>query len=887
MNYFNELLESYSRLKKRSLRLLEKESPQVQVTANPESLAQQAISQAKNATKENPYIAQTPRGNQIAVFTTQDGQVDFTTSVQNGQAGGFIKSVNNNYEEFLSYFGSDSAAAQPGESEVEGEKPKTIRTKAEPGDTADKNFPGLGLGKVIKKFASHLTDNFLKKLQKYAPDKSKYGPGATVEKFRTYFLGAKPQSIENAIDNASVIRLNKDNNQVEFSQGDGMSREDKKTLKIAATKLEIMTGIAAKVARGENLTGEDISFLKTSIKLVGSCRAFMSNSKNFGDCRVMLAVNGEGSDIAGVVFSDNKGQIKTMLRMLQEGSEGYDPTDPESKFTPEKVKLYEDPNGKAIQTNYAHIMEIASVLRHHYSNCNKSKGDAKYQAYCAERAKKLVEKYGEKMESITDMVIALQRQREKGETAGIYNPEIEQMVELFNIGGNKDALQTVFKHIRSVTDQARANRNPLTIINRGAEVGSSKRTDNVEVYKTEQELKQALLNSGISEKEYQDMIDDGTIKINIPPKDAFGENQEEYDIAKKHGIVSDSQPVCVFNISEKYYRKLDDGVKIGSRRSSTIKNTLKGINEKPNDPRSKADLELARNSLKRNLNLSNRDLEDAADYDDQLDDEIDGTLNKFFVGKETIVDGKKTKVWDGPKTANAVLEHIRKNCTQDQLNKHPHYSQIVQAANALASGSEKNPERLLSLVSTFAKMKKCQSDSESSDPNVAMRARKYLASKMFLTGGASDGAYVNANATTTNERITFRQNKIFSDAVQSAVRGDGEWEFRFDENGNVGVYNKNDSLMNITMGFQADQSAEGFSTTHSVYSSKEIMLRYADKELATASQPQSQPETKKKRVVKKKSAKPSGPKKPLRNVYRSKAKKEEAEKRREAKSKDA
>lgn len=885
MNYFTELLESYSRLKQRKLVLLEREAPQTPLAANPESLAQQAISQAKNATKQNPHIAQTPRGNQIAVFTTEDGQIDFSTSIENGQAGGFIKPVNSNYEEFLSYFGSDPAPRQPGQQEVVGAKPATIRTKAEPGDTADKNFPGLGLGKIIKKFASHLTDTFLEKLQEYAPAGAKYGLGATAEKFRTYFLGATPQSIENAIDNASVVRLNKDNNQVEFSQGDGMSREDKKTLKIATTKLEIMTGIAAKVARGEKLTGEDISFLKSSIKLVGSCRAFMSNSKNFGECRVMLAVNGEGSDITGVVFSDNKGQIKTMLRMLQESSEDYDPSDPESKFTPEKVKLYEDPNGKAIQTNYAHIMEIASVLRHHYSNCNKNIGDAKYQAYCAERAKKLVEKYGEKMESITNMVIALQRQREKGETAGIYNPEIEQMVELFNIGGNKDALQAVFKHIRSVTDQASANRNPLTIINRGSEVGSSKRTDNVEVYKTEEDLKQALIKSGISEQEYQDMIDDGTIKINIPAKDAFGENQDEYDIAKKHGMVSDSQPVCIFNISEKYYRKLDDGVKIGSRRSSTIKNTLKGINEKPNDPRSKADLELARNSLKRNLNLNNRDLEDAADYDDELDSEIDGTLDKFFVGKETIVNGKKVKVWDGPKTAGAVLDHIRKNCTQDQINKHPHYSQIVQAANALANGSEKNPERLLSLVSTFAKMKKCQSDSESNNPEVAMRARKYLASKMFLTGGASDGAYVNANATTTNERITFRQNKIFSDAVQSAVRGDGEWEFRFDESGNVGVYNKNDSSMNITMGFQADQSAEGFNTTHSVYSSKEIMLRYADKESAPPLE--IQPEVKKKRVARKKPSKPSGPKKPLRNVYRSKAKKEEAEKRREAKSKGA
>ena len=70
MDYFTDLLESFSKLKKRKLKLLRE-------SENPESDAQNAFQQAKTQNPPpslaKPFVTNTSKGTQVAIYMKKDG----------------------------------------------------------------------------------------------------------------------------------------------------------------------------------------------------------------------------------------------------------------------------------------------------------------------------------------------------------------------------------------------------------------------------------------------------------------------------------------------------------------------------------------------------------------------------------------------------------------------------------------------------------------------------------------------------------------------------------------------------------------------------------------------------------------------------------------------
>ena len=123
MDFFTELLESFSRKHNRKLRLLEQE-----VDPEAEALAKQALAQgSQQSAKEsfqNPIT--TPNGNQIYIWKTGKGKVNFNYQPVSFPSFG----VDDNYEKFVGSFKKDAEAFDPEKEREENQQKKEEEDRA-------------------------------------------------------------------------------------------------------------------------------------------------------------------------------------------------------------------------------------------------------------------------------------------------------------------------------------------------------------------------------------------------------------------------------------------------------------------------------------------------------------------------------------------------------------------------------------------------------------------------------------------------------------------------------------------------------------------------------------------------------------------------------------
>lgn len=846
MNYFKDLLESYSRLKKRNLTLLEAKADKARVKkqASDEALAaakteaEAAIRSALGQFKVNPQtgksdVKQFPyksKNGKLVIFTpsTTENNVNFKLA-----GTGFNKTSARDKAALVNFLVSDqktigqqNAEAAPPQQQKQispEEQARLDLIKREghpPGDTIDRKFPGVG------KFFKKIQDNIGKVIDDLLPFASKIGSsfmkGKLSKKFLgTFYGGGNKYNLEHGLTTVTVVSKSTKGEGILLEVGSLNEEEAKlqrKMVEAAAERLERGTKLLSKIVTNPgSITAEDISEFNSIFKLRGNCRSFL-NGGHSQDCRIMIATGVDGA-FEGVIFTDTHGQLKSMLALAMEKTKDFEKSHGFPGVNIEFAKLYTDSKGRAAITHLSKVTEIATILHSHYSNCKTNNMPPEY---CKDRAKYLLDKYSEKMEGVSDLVYQYNRILERGEESStISDKEFEEMLDFMGASPEaKERLRHIIKLTKRLSTESLKNRKPDFIINVGEDVGFGKRADNIELYRSREALIEGL------KKEYSDediakFEEEGTIKCGVTAKDAFGgAGSEEYGMAKSHGVVNDSDSFCTLNVSEKNYTSFGKGVTMGSQRTSTIASILTG---KVKDILKKDLVETARRAMRNALGFSNKDMQSCADYHNNIENEVNGILQPLFKTKAVVVDGKEKIVWDTKHTAKSVLSQLRQNLSQKDCNSEP-YKSILQEANKLENDPKADPQEFLSRIATVAKQKKMNNDLHSNDPEVRLAARKYAASLVFSSGGASDGVMVHANSMLEKKRYTFRQNEAF-DYVQQAIAGDGDWEFKVDKSGETMVVNKNNPDEYISLSMERVNSTEGFNTNYSSNMSEAMMKR--------------------------------------------------------------
>lgn len=809
MKYFKELLESYSRLKKRQLVLLEMARPGKAV-AEGQREAEAAYTQAQNELKHKPeFTYRSPQPGKILVFK---GNPAKTISVSIGGPRYFVswnkvKSKVYNYLQPTDQAGVRKDGKIGSSAEPEKIKPELsddLAKMAQELEGASLKDPKLSekmltMGQKIKGSLKNLLTKYYRKVK---------DPEGTPEGLHAAFFSRRQGSFEWALGNAILFKKSASKEgklTIESGKISDLGEEEAQAIRQEAiSRMEACVNVIEKMEKNpESVTKEDIDLINSTFKLRGNCRAFKNGGKS-ENCRVLIST-GTGR-FEGLVFNDTNGALKTLIRAAEESSKKV-PGD--ARVDIQQAKIYEDANGRANIVRLSKITEISTVITSHQKMCGdvgKHKENPKLANYCDKRKQMILEKYSDDMQRVSDLINEYNLQIEKnGELGMLADSEFEELLDFFGPSDEaKQALKASMSLAKRLSNRSLEKRNPDLIFNVGKEVGFGKRTDNIELYNSEESLNQSLLNDGYSEKDIEKFKEDGTIRCGQSAKQAFRGAQDEYELARSNNVVNDSSTYCTFNISEKNYVSFSDGgMKSGSQRMSTVGSVLS--NTAP--PGKEKEVQEARESMKKNLGFKDSDLADCSKVHEELSSKVDNTLTKLAIKQKVVINGKEVEAWDKVETAKSMLKHLRENNSIDSLGRPP-LSTLLQKAEALKKDPKADPDELFREFASFSKMKLISEGLSGKD---SMKYKKYAAALIFSSGGASDGTMVNAQAMVDQRRYSFRQNAIF-DFVRDAMRDPStedpnqppqEWDFVTEKDGSISVVNKKNQDLSLTLQMSA------------------------------------------------------------------------------------
>jgi len=211
MQYYQELLESFDKLKKRKFKLTIMEQG-----GNAEAQAQAALEAAKGGTHDTPVeIGATKNGSPIRGYVSSEGAVLVVAPWPRGGVrqkrvidapppNGTGQVIPDVWKEFLTFFSGDEEAAP-----VEGEEQEVFGGGAAPGDTI-RTMLESGSQKIRDRLGdwflgmNRLSGNLFDKL---GPHKDILGtiPGGSAEGFAGSFTGAAGRSVERQLVNSKRV----------------------------------------------------------------------------------------------------------------------------------------------------------------------------------------------------------------------------------------------------------------------------------------------------------------------------------------------------------------------------------------------------------------------------------------------------------------------------------------------------------------------------------------------------------------------------------------------------------------------------------------------------------------------------------------------------------
>lgn len=744
MDFFTELLESYSRKHKRQLKLLETAAKIV-----PEVRKQRAqeIQADFNSRMGQPQLPPANVGNNsdITATGTEKG-----ANYKSDKFSGFFSSngitlkgsddfsernLRNSRSKISQlinvWFGSEEeltdeeiARKQAGEGAVAGD---TIVEEGNFANDEEGNAARDAVRGIFQSIAAHLETAASKLGFKDAKE------------IKTFFYGKKKESLE--------LRLAKSDKYLEYDEETGSYvfkdsvLEDSQIVGVS----EVIRNMVASVNEGKCPAGEE---------------SFTDNIKKTKRGELVISPHKNASMGEALVFSDDKDQLKPIFEKAFELC-GFDSM-PVANIITDDIGGNSDNN--IIGTGAEEMRRLGALVQ----TRERIKKSGR------EPSEKLSQMINREMRALMAKLSKLKEGTKKAfiraSESGI-SPEDSELLAAMRELTSGDEGRLLMAMLRQNLKEVEKDGLSL-ITTAGQETRGGNRQDVREYYDSDT-VEETLAAAGLDPDNY-DMVPVSSL---IP--DSMSE--EEAQIAIETGLIDNlSDPVAVCKVSMKVYRNLKH-ITLGKGWANSHREMMQeergagGLHDKLID------------TMLDDLGVEEEGKDEAwREMQEYNQDMLNISNTVESVPAETTVltkDGKKIKVDSAKTYCDALEDRLMKDKDYQSLTagEVKHIRSRILAVRKAAQGNysiDAAYARLTQDVSVMLQHQKVQRDLQSKDPSTRRKAHRYLVAKMYHAGGSNDPKLVeSAKGYLDGQRITYRRNDILR---KIASQKDG-WEIDTEE----------------------------------------------------------------------------------------------------------
>lgn len=774
MDYFTALLESYSKLKKRTLKLLvENQDPQM--------VAKQELMKAQSSnpppTLSQPYIAQGVRA-RVSIFQTPKGWKYAPVSSDGFPNAGKSRFIDQDFNTFVGYFKVDGV----------DQDPQTGFQKAAPGATIGESpfaeqDPELATA-AQEAFQSMalMTGNVFKGLDKKFIDGKQW---ATAPMFATYVFGKTPQALESQL---LYLKTKIVKDEVNKDYITTVQPPDPKTVKDVAKSLEFLFKTATK--DGELTLDEKNRVLSTfAVTDNGQVSVFTND------------------DDSGYVFKDDNGFFKNLLAATQHKHNF------KIREINTKRKVSKGIDNQIRVVALEEILPVFSLQRRMQELAMAGMNTKPLAKLASDLLLNVKAKLAKLSLNYETWIKAHQQSALPPEDVEIIN----EVGALVGPDGNK-----IITAMMNVSKQSLAVRQPDLIITKGREAGEGRRQDTFEIFTDFNKAKMALAKTGYDDESIQmkGLIKQATIE------EVLAGREDMYKASIKSGLFQKGQKVFYTPISLKNYISLDKAV-FGTSTQTSINDFLSGNTKDPENLFQKKFQEITALTpeSQKNLQKYNQDIRGIWDKIDSVP-----KIAKVKNGRGSLISSKPFREF-----IQSALDIIQKNSTFEELYdthsednpKNKITTIIKKYLDDKDTDDGELQDKIKAYVAQYTKNAKLISDLQAGDLN----AKYYLAAKLFNTGGSfDDGLVCDYRGLGTKENYSFLQNDVVREVLQSFMANDGKWTLQAKGN-SFSFVNALNPNMKVTMldkveGRDSIDGGSKFSSKTSLEVNRDVLKAY-------------------------------------------------------------
>lgn len=751
MNFFEELLDSYDKLKKRTFKIRFDETVIGGVVIDDNKyneVYEKTISLIKSQSSgmkpgDTKSIGNTPHGpleliaNKNGDIAVKGGKFAYSSGqkiLSNGQITPTFSKESTSAKSLAGYlFPQELQGGQGGQPEGQpGEQP--MPGQGQPGAVG--GAPGMLLGVMPGQFimASPYADpeiqNDFVEIEMYSKDmwenlsktsKQAGNWGKSPKELGNYVYGERPQSLERQIANSTELFI-LDENGVAKPSNAPLSKE---LVKDTVRNLRNFIRLSSK----QNLTDSE------KVEL-GAMIGFSPAGQ--------VIIFRHGSREEGLVFRDKSNFLKSYSRSLREKFN--------IDFRSFDLKKHSNADNAIKGTSLENLMPAMLAVE----NFVRTKNPA-----FANLAKELIAEIQAELPMLMELHGRWAKEYEEDLRAiSLEESDLAEAVSTFF--GDK-SLKTMAA-ILKISKNSIKIRQPDFIVPVGKDIGIGNSTDVLEVWSADLDgsftrATQGLLRQGYTMEEIQST---GKLEV-VDAKVAFAGNPELLAKVAKSGLIKGK--VAIHRVSLKNYDKLSDA-KLGENYSHRLSAFFSKKFERPTEVK-------MFETTKAVLGFSDMDMVEVSKYQTKIDS-LESNVREIPVDASVRTSTNKF-VNANPlqDMCKHIVDDLREKSEYKDLIGDNEASKLVRLLEKTTiKGSEEAPERIKEALYRYLSNKKLLDDISKNKPE----AKKYFAAKLFALGGSlNNGQTADFRSLEEGKAFVFDQNKVVSDALRSFLAGDGAW----------------------------------------------------------------------------------------------------------------
>lgn len=741
MDFFKELLESFSRVHDRSLRLLEAEAVDPRVNT-----ASQVIANGNLQQSGGVMTGMLPKADGGETKATLYSTGSILIGGANAKWDGQTLSPGKNQEQFKKIL--TMLAGPGGGDDTNKTKPEYVSQALPAGETARRGvFSDDAKGKQAREDTVSAFDRMGRILPE-ALEKAGLDPS----KYERLFVGATNESFEKRLSESNKFLIyNEEVDGYEFVEG---VLSDATVVGVAKT-MENMLEAMSKGKKGECPTkGGPYEQL------------FTDNIKKTK--RGEIVITPEGGDISqGLVFTDDtRGRRKNLGTMKDVINKAFELCGEEIPEIDVLGAIGEGgkSDNNTIGTGFELFQKLAVISINIDRLNSENTPIPKVLRKELERTKL---EFLEKMKGLTEATAkAFKVQREVGLT-----PEdsafINNLRELFEIPKGEDT--TLLRRMAELSMTIMKDRNPKFVTEAGGETKFGNRQDIREYHSTEEEAEAALKKAGLDPENYamktlQEMIEGGHM------------SKREAQAALSVGLAPDLETrIAVLKTSLKFYKDINH-VTLGGGSNNTYNQMMEeGLEGSPHSKLINTMLDALKDSDETSEDAW-KSMQNYAKDLKSIEDTIGGIPSKVTVTTDR---GSTERLYvnSAERFADTVADKFAKDSNYKELSTGAK-KKIMSRIKLLKNSNAKYTDDALfstiqNEVSTMLIHAKVEKDLNSGDETRVKNAQRWLASKAYHAGG-SDDPKLNETAVSrvTGDSYVYNRNKL----LKKVVNGKEGWK---------------------------------------------------------------------------------------------------------------